>query len=64
MIRKKEAPKSIEVHFVKNENDLGVLGEPVFPPVFAAVTNALYKAKGKLFYNQPFVSDLTINIEG
>ena len=54
MIRQKEAPKSIEVHFVKNEFDPTGLGEPLFPPVFAAVANALYKATGRRFYDQPF----------
>lgn len=54
MIRQKEAPKSIEVHFVKNQHDPTGLGEPLFPPVFAAVANALYKATGKRFYDQPF----------
>lgn len=54
MIRQKEAPKAIEVHFVKNEFDPTGLGEPLFPPVFAAVANALYKATGKRFYDQPF----------
>lgn len=58
MIRQKEAPKSIEVHFVQNEHDPTGLGEPLFPPVFAAVANALYKATGKRFYNQPFAKDL------
>jgi isoquinoline 1-oxidoreductase subunit beta len=64
MIRQKETPKSIEVHFVKNEHDPTGLGEPLFPPVFAALANALYKAKGKRLYNQPFASDLAINVEG
>jgi isoquinoline 1-oxidoreductase beta subunit len=54
MIRQKEAPKNIEVHFVKNELDPTGLGEPLFPPIFAAVANALYKATGKRFYDQPF----------
>jgi isoquinoline 1-oxidoreductase beta subunit len=54
MIRQKDAPKAIAVHFVKNEFDPTGLGEPLFPPVFAAVTNALYKATGKRFYDQPF----------
>lgn len=54
MIRQKDAPKAIEVHFVKNEFDPTGLGEPLFPPVFAAVANALYKATGKRFYDQPF----------
>ena len=47
MIRQKEAPKAIEVHFVKNEQEPTGLGEPLFPPVFAAMANALYKATGK-----------------
>lgn len=54
MIRQQEAPKAIEVHFVKNEHEPTGLGEPLFPPIFAAVANALYKATGKRFYEQPF----------
>jgi len=57
MIRQKEAPKSIEVHFVKNEQDPTGLGEPLFPPIFAALANALYKAKGKRHYQQPFLKE-------
>ncbi len=56
IIRFNEAPKKIEVHFVKNEIDPTGLGEPPFPPVFGAVANALYKNTGKRFYNQPFIS--------
>lgn len=63
LIRQKEAPKSIEVHFVKNEIDPTGLGEPLFPPVFAAVANALYKATGKRFYNQPFAKELEKDIQ-
>ncbi|MFZ5999525.1 MAG: molybdopterin cofactor-binding domain-containing protein [Bacteroidota bacterium] len=59
MIRQKEAPKQVEVHFVKNEFDPTGLGEPLFPPVFAAVANALYKATGKRYYDQPF-KDLSV----
>ena len=58
MIRQKEAPESIEVHFVENDHDPTGLGEPLFPPVFAAVANALYQATGKRFYNQPFGQEL------
>jgi isoquinoline 1-oxidoreductase beta subunit len=58
IIRHKEAPKSIEVHFVKNEIDPTGLGEPPFPPVIGALANALYKATGKRFYSQPFQSEL------
>lgn len=58
MIRHSEAPKAVEVHFVKNEEDPTGLGEPLFPPIFGAVANALYKAKGKRFYDQPFGNQL------
>jgi isoquinoline 1-oxidoreductase beta subunit len=54
IIRMPEAPKKIEVHFVKNDIDPTGLGEPPFPPVFGAVANALYKAEGKRLYEQPF----------
>lgn len=60
MIRQKDAPKSIEVHFVQNDHDPTGLGEPLFPPVFAAVANALYKATGKRFYDQPFAKALQV----
>ena len=54
MIRHNEAPKKIDVHFVQNEIDPTGLGEPPFPPVIAALANALYKATGKRLYTQPF----------
>ena len=54
MIRMHEVPKKIEVHFVQNDIDPTGLGEPPFPPVFGAVANALYKAAGKRFYQQPY----------
>jgi CO/xanthine dehydrogenase Mo-binding subunit len=57
MIRHNEAPKSIDVHFVKNEIPPTGLGEPPFPPVFAALANALYKATGKRYYHQPFINN-------
>jgi isoquinoline 1-oxidoreductase beta subunit len=57
MIRQKDAPRAIEVHFVKNEHDPTGLGEPLFPPIFAALANALYKATGKRYYNQPFLKE-------
>ena len=62
MIRISEAPKKIDVHFVQNEIDPTGLGEPTFPPVFAALANALYKATGKRFYNQPFLA--SVQLEG
>lgn len=58
MIRHAEAPKSIDVHFVQNDTDPTGMGEPPYPPTFAALANALYKATGKRLYNQPFVNEL------
>jgi isoquinoline 1-oxidoreductase beta subunit len=60
MIRMREAPKSIEIHFVENQEDPTGLGEPFFPPVFGALANALYKAMDKRFYDQPFGPQLKI----
>lgn len=57
LIRNKEAPKSIKVAFVKNNIDPTGLGEPPFPPIMGAVANALYKATGRRYYNQPFMLD-------
>lgn len=57
MIRMNEAPKKIEVHFVKNDIDPTGLGEPPFPPIFGALANALYKNTGKRFYNQPYMNE-------
>ncbi|HKH61744.1 MAG TPA: molybdopterin cofactor-binding domain-containing protein [Flavitalea sp.] len=54
LIRQKETPKSIEIHFVQNDQDPTGLGEPLFPPIFAAVANAMYKATGQRYYDQPF----------
>ena len=59
MIRMREAPKKIEVHFVENDIDPTGLGEPPFPPVFGAVANALYRNMGKRFYDQPYNNDVT-----
>jgi isoquinoline 1-oxidoreductase beta subunit len=34
------------------------MGEPAYPPVFGALANALYKATGRRFYNQPFEENM------
>jgi isoquinoline 1-oxidoreductase beta subunit len=64
MIRHSEAPKAIDVHFMKNDIDPTGMGEPAFPPVFAALANALYKATGKRFYDQPFMPQLEAGKKG
>ncbi|WP_336516442.1 xanthine dehydrogenase family protein molybdopterin-binding subunit [Pollutibacter soli] len=57
LIRMNEAPKNIEVHFVKNDIAPTGLGEGPYPSVFGALANALYKATGKRFYHQPFIKN-------
>lgn len=55
LMRHSEAPRQIDVHFVKNDIDPTGLGEPLNPPVIGAVANALYKATGTRHYDQPFL---------
>ncbi|MBT8235897.1 MAG: molybdopterin-dependent oxidoreductase, partial [Bacteroidia bacterium] len=62
MIRHSESPKDIEVHFVQNNIDPTGLGEPTFPPVFAALANALYQATGSRFYHQPFMQNKPVPV--
>jgi len=54
MIRMADAPTDIETFFVDNGIDPTGLGEPGLPPVIGALANALYKATGKRYYEQPF----------
>ncbi len=57
MIRMSEAPRAIEVHFVRSSAHPTGLGEPPFPPIFGALANALYRATGKRYYHQPFMGE-------
>lgn len=65
LIRHSEAPVEIETFFVNNGIDPTGLGEPSLPPIGAALANALYKAQGKRFYDQPYFmedSENTMNV--
>ncbi len=55
IIRMNESPVKLDVHFVENQDNPTGMGEPVFPPTFAAVANALFSFSGKRYYRQPFV---------
>jgi isoquinoline 1-oxidoreductase subunit beta len=57
LIRHSEAPKKIETHFVKSDIEPTGMGEPSGPPVIGALANALYKATGKRYYFQPFMTE-------
>ncbi|MHA7128793.1 xanthine dehydrogenase family protein molybdopterin-binding subunit [Algoriphagus namhaensis] len=54
LIRHTQAPE-IEVFFAQNGEHPTGLGEPSLPPVMGAVANALYKATGTRYYNQPYM---------
>lgn len=56
LIRHSEAPLDIETFFVESDHGPTGLGEPALPPIQAALANAMYKATGKRYYNQPFLT--------
>lgn len=57
LMRNTEAPAKIETYFVDNGIAPTGLGEPSLPPIQGALANALYRATGRRFYQQPFITD-------